>query len=84
MRSVSVDELKRRLSSLLKEAAQNEPILVTRHREPIALLTSADALHLSRGKEYGRGCLEPCLKRGTAGVYLRILAEDRRDEPASS
>ena len=78
MKTVSVDELKRNLSSLLDEAAAGARILITKHRRPIATLSAADMHHVSIGARFGRGPLKPLLRAPTQGKYLEVLAEDRR------
>lgn len=78
MKTVSIDELKRNLSSLIDEAAKGERILITRHRRPVASLSRADLEHVHVGPRAGRGRLQPLLKSATRGAYLRVLAEDRR------
>ena len=80
MKTVSVDELKRHLSAILKETNKQEPILVTRHNKPIAQLTSTDSMHVHRGRRFGQGRLE-ALKPGpssTSRRSLEILQEDRQ------
>ncbi len=80
MKTVSVDELKRHLSTFLKETKQGEPILVTRHNKPVARLTSATSVQVHRGSRFGQGRLEP-LKAGasaTSGRYLEVLHADRQ------
>jgi prevent-host-death family protein len=78
MKQVSIQELKRHLSALLAEAAAGETVVVTRHRRPVAQLTSADLDHLRPGARHGRGKLVPLLKGATGERYLDVLADDRR------
>ena len=78
MKTVSIDELKRKLASLLAAAAGGGRILITRHRRPVALLGRADLEHVHVGALAGRASLEPLLRSATRGAYLEVLVEDRR------
>ncbi len=77
MKTVPIQELKRRLSALIDAAAAGERVLVTRHRVPVALLTSAGLEHVHVGRKFGRGTLRPLMRRATKGRFLDVLAEDR-------
>lgn len=79
MKTVSIDELKRNLSSLVDEAAAGARILITRHRRPVAWLGAAGAEHLRIGARFGKASLKPLLRAPTQGKYLEVLTEDRRD-----
>ena len=78
MKTVSIDELKRHLSSLVDQAATGVQILITKHRRPVACLFAADIEHVHIGARFGRGALKPLLRAPTKGQYLRVLQEDRR------
>ena len=78
MKTVSIDELKRRLSSYIDQAAGGDRILITKHRRPIASLSPAEVEHLHVGTKFGRGALKPLLRAPTRGAYLEVLMEDRR------
>ncbi len=78
MKTVSIDELKRTLSTLVADAAAGEHILITRHGRPIASLTRADLEHVHVGARAGRAALRPLLRSATKGAYLDVLADDRR------
>jgi prevent-host-death family protein len=78
MKTVSIDELKRNLSSLLDEAAKGTRILITKHRRPVATLSAADMEHVHVGTRFGHGALKPLLRAPTQGKYLEVLADDRR------
>ena len=80
MKKVSLYELKRDLSGLVREAAEGEPILITRHERPVATLSSAALEHVHVGSRFGKGKLTPLLRRATRGKYLEALAEDRKAE----
>jgi prevent-host-death family protein len=84
MKTVSIDELKRNLSTFLAEAAEGEHIVITRHRRPIASLTRAGLEHVHVGARAGRGHLRPLLKSATKGAYLDVLADDRRPQSGRS
>ena len=77
MKTVSIYELKRDLSGLVREAAAGEPILITRHQRAVAALTSATMEHVHVGSRFGKGSLRPLLRRATRGKYLEVLADDR-------
>ena len=77
MKTVSIDELKRNLASLVA-AAGGERILITRHRRPVASLSRADLEHVHLGALAGRASLKPLLRAATRGAYLEVLIEDRR------
>jgi prevent-host-death family protein len=78
MKTVSVDELKRHLSSFIDQAATGARILITKHRRPVASLSPADVEHLHVGPKFGRGALRPLLRAPTKGKYLEVLNDDRR------
>src|SRR5437867_7137089 len=78
MKTVSIDELKRNLSSLVDQAAAGARILITKHRRPIATLSAADMEHVHVGPRFGRGTLKPLLRAPTQGKYLEVLEDDRR------
>jgi antitoxin (DNA-binding transcriptional repressor) of toxin-antitoxin stability system len=78
MKTVSIDELKRRLSWFIGQAAAGERFIVTRHRKPVASIAAAGTEHLRIGSRFGRARLKPALKGPTKGQYLTVLFEDRR------
>jgi prevent-host-death family protein len=78
MKTVSIDELKRNLSSFVDQAAGGARILITKHRRPVASLSPADLEHVRVGMRFGRGTLKPLLKAPTQGKYLEVLGADRR------
>ncbi|MFQ5844632.1 MAG: hypothetical protein ACE5JG_06535, partial [Planctomycetota bacterium] len=63
---------------ILSEAAAGTRMLITRHRQPIAQLTSVDLRHLHLGERFGKGKIEALLRGRTRGRYLAVLADDRR------
>ena len=78
MKTVSIDELKRHLSSFIDQAAGGAQILITKHRRPVAFLSAADLEHVHVGPRFGRGTLKPLLRAPTQGKYLEVLESDRR------
>jgi prevent-host-death family protein len=81
VKKVSVQDLKRQLSAWLAEAARGTQVLITRHRRPVACLSSADLQHLHLGRRFGRGSLKPLLRMATSGRYLEVLSDDRSGDP---
>lgn len=75
MKTVSIDELKRNLASLVAAAAGGERILITRHRRPVASLSRADLEHVHVGALAGRARLKPLLRAATRGAYLEVLVD---------
>lgn len=80
MKTVSIQDLKARISALLAEAAAGTRVLITKHRRPLAMLSPAELEHVHIGKRFGRGRLRALFERATDGRYLEGLAEDRGDE----
>ena len=78
VKTVSIQDLKRRLSSLLAETAGGERVLITRHRRPIATLVPAGTEHLHTGSRFGRASLRPLRSRPGLRRYLEVLLDDRR------
>jgi prevent-host-death family protein len=78
MKTVSIDELKRNLSSFIDQAAKGTQILITKHRRPVAFLSAADMEHVHVGVRFGRAALKPLLHAPTQGHYLEVLESDRR------
>ncbi len=79
MKRISVQDLKAQLSSAIAQAEAGETIVITRHNEPVAQLTSAHHSHLHRGNQLAKGRLTPAVRKGTGGRYLKLLLEDRGD-----
>ena len=77
MKQVSIQDLKATLSAAVAEAEAGRTIVITRHREPVAVLGPARADHLHRGARAGTGRLRPALKKGTRGRALAVLQDDR-------
>jgi prevent-host-death family protein len=78
MKTVSIDELKRRLSSFIDQAARGTRITITKHRRPVASLSPAGAEHLHVGSKFGKGTIKPLMQAPTQGEYLKALDDDRR------
>jgi prevent-host-death family protein len=78
METVSVQDLKARLSSVVAAAERGETIVITRHGRAVARLVPADPPHVHRGRAVG----EPWPAAVTTGLGARALAvllEDRGD-----
>lgn len=82
MSTISVQELKARLSSALAEAEAGATLVITRHNRPVARLAPVSAAHTHRGARVGSGRLRPAIKgglRGPKGLLLTTLLDDRGD-----
>lgn len=80
MKQVSIQDLKRHLSSLIAEATRGERIVVTRHSRAVAALTPVTEPHTHAGSRVGSHKLRPLFdKPATRGRYLEVLAADRRE-----
>jgi antitoxin (DNA-binding transcriptional repressor) of toxin-antitoxin stability system len=78
MRTISIQDLKARLSLVLRQALSGTTVLVTRHNEAIAQIGPPVPGGVHRGVRGGLGRLEPALRRsGTKGRYLDVLRDDR-------
>ena len=78
MKTVSIDELKRNLSSFIDQASAGVRIVITKHRRPVAALSAADMEHVHWGTRVGRGKIKPLFRGPTQGAYLQALEDDRR------
>ncbi|OFW46754.1 MAG: hypothetical protein A3J29_16045 [Acidobacteria bacterium RIFCSPLOWO2_12_FULL_67_14b] len=76
-KEISIQDLKAGLSAAIAEAESGRTLVITRHHAPVARLTPADPPSVHRGTAVGTSRLRPAIKRGTAGRYLEVLAEDR-------
>jgi prevent-host-death family protein len=80
MFSISVQELKARLSEMLRRASAGEKVLVTRHGRALAVINAADDRSLHTGSNFGTARLRPAFDRpASRGRYLEELANDRSD-----
>ncbi len=77
MKQISIQNLKAALSAAVAEAESGSTIVITRHNEPVALLSPARPLHVHRGGRVRGGRIKPAVKKGTSGRYLTILLDDR-------
>ena len=80
MVTISVQDLKARLSSAVAEAEAGATLVITRHNEPVARLMPVAAMHTHRGARLGSGKLRPAIKgglRGPRGLLLATLLDDR-------
>ena len=80
MQTVSLQELKRRLSEIVAQAAAGDTIVVTKHNRPIAQIGAVGDPHVQVGRLFGKGNLKPLLRNATRGCYLEVLQDDRRGE----
>lgn len=82
MSTISVQDLKARLSSALAEAEAGATIVITRHNQPVARLTPVTTAHTHRGARFGTRRLRPAIKgglRGPKGLLLTTMLDDRGD-----
>ncbi|OFV93284.1 MAG: hypothetical protein A3G76_12060 [Acidobacteria bacterium RIFCSPLOWO2_12_FULL_65_11] len=79
MKTVSIQDLKARLSAIVAQAEAGDTIVITRHHAPVAQVSPARMPDVHRGGQVGAGRIRPVLKRGTKGRYLAILSEDREN-----
>ncbi len=77
MKTVSIQDLKAGLSTIVAEAEAGETFVITRHNNAVAQLTAAEPAMVHRGRRVGHGRLRPALKGGTNGRFLEALLEDR-------
>jgi prevent-host-death family protein len=77
MSSVPIQDLKQHLSGYVDRAAAGETLVITRHNRPVATLAPHDLQHVRIGASFGKGSLEPLLRRGSRGRFLEVLAADR-------
>ncbi len=76
MKKVSIQDLKATLSAVIAEAESGRTVIVTRHNEPVAMVTPARSPMIRRGAKVGAR-LTPAVSRGMGGRALAVLAEDR-------
>ena len=82
MKEISLQELKRQLSHWIDLARSGETIVITKHKKPVAKLTTAVQPGRHVGKHYGKGHgLKRLFNNATNGEYLRVLLEDRYGDP---
>lgn len=82
MKQISIQDLKKNLSSVLAEAAAGARWLITRHKRSVAELGPAERQHVHVGNQWGRGRIRPLFQAKTQGKYLELLAEDRGGDDA--
>lgn len=78
MHTVGIDELKRRLSELVRLVERGDEVVVTRHNRPVVQMTQVQTVHLHQGDRFGKAELEPALQKSSQGAYLDVLKEDRQ------
>jgi len=79
MKQMSIQTLKAQLSAAVAEAQSGRTIVVTRHNEPVAHLSPAQAAHVHPGRRPGAWRLKPAVRQGTKGRYLQVLSDDRSE-----
>ena len=77
MRTISIQDLKQRLSEVIAAAEAGERFVITRHRKPVAELGSTEFGRLHVGAQFGAGRLSTVLEGPTDGRYLEVLRDDR-------
>ena len=77
MKQVSIQDLKATLSAAVAEAEAGRTIVITRHRQPVAVLGPARTDHVHRGTRVGAGRIRAAVKRSTRGRALAVLLDDR-------
>lgn len=80
MKTASIQDLKKRLSSYLISAGASERIIITKHNKPLAALEPANQEHLHVGAKVGRWSPKPIGRNVGGGRALEILREDRQGE----
>lgn len=77
MKQVSIQVLKATLSEQLARVEGGERVVITRHNQPVAVLSALTAPHVHRGARFGRPTVRPLLRVGARGRVLAHLAADR-------
>jgi prevent-host-death family protein len=77
MKTVSIQDLKARLSAMVAAAESGDTIVITRHNAPVAQLSPAGTDPVHRGRNVGGGRIAAAIRRSTRGRYLQVLLEDR-------
>ncbi len=80
MQTVTLKDLKLRLSYILNSTKNGTPFEITKYNKPIAFLVPPQDSRLHFGKMVRKETLKKILKKSTKGVYLKFLIEDRNDE----
>lgn len=79
MKSVAIQDLKPRLSSVLADVESGETVVITRHGKPVARLAPVDPPYLHRGDRVGEP-FPPAIPTGIGTKrILEVLLEDRED-----
>jgi len=82
MKQISIQDLKKNLSAVLREAAAGGPIVITSHNRPVARLSPPEPACVHRGQSFGKGKLRPLFRTKTKGRYMEVLLEDRNEDEA--
>jgi prevent-host-death family protein len=78
MRQISMQDFKKHLSAVMAEVAAGAKVLITRHKRPLAQLSSAELEHVHVGSRFGKPEIKPLFRGKTRGRYLEVLDDDRR------
>ena len=78
MESVSVQDLKARLSSVVAAAESGQTIVITRHGKPVARLGPAEPPHVQRGRLVGERWPR-AVTTGLGRQAIATLLDDRGD-----
>jgi len=78
MRTISIQDLKENLSTIISEVAAGATVVITKHHKPIVVMESADEPHVHTGKNFGKGSLRPVLNKSLGNLALEYLEDDRR------
>lgn len=78
MDTVSIQDLKPKLSSVLAEVESGSTILITRHGRPVARIAPVDPPYVHRGDLVGQPW-PPAITTGLGPMIMAALEEDRGD-----
>ena len=80
MKSVSIQDLKPQLSSLVAEVESGATIEITRHGKPVARLAPVDPPYVHRGSQVGTYEFPPAIPTGVGRKrILEVVLEGRED-----
>ena len=77
MKTVSIQDLKPQLSSLVAQVESGAAVVITRHGKPVARLAPVDPPYVHRGTEVGTYDWPPAITNGLTKRALELLLEDR-------
>lgn len=80
MKSVSIQDLKPTLSSVLADVESGETVVITRHGKPVARLGPVDPPYVHRGALVGEYEFPPAIPTGVGRKrILDVVLEGRED-----